>query len=191
MAILEVLTYPNPTLKKRALPVDKVTEELVQLAHDMLETMYNAPGVGLAANQVGVLKRLIVIDTRSKLEDGSLDEDAMTELERKVNYPLIIFNPVIKMKEGEICYEEGCLSVPGFLEEVERAEYVEVGGLNERGEEVLIKTDGLLSICLQHEMDHLEGYLFIDRLSMVRRNMIKSKIKKFGYPDKKERAAVL
>ncbi len=186
MALLEILTYPNPLLKRKSVPVDEVTPELTKLSEDMLETMYDAPGIGLAAPQVAELIRLLVIDTRLYDDEGNVREDEMTELERKVSYPITIFNPDIYLKEGETTYEEGCLSVPGYTETVERAKYIEVRGLDKFGKPLEIKTDGLLAICFQHEMDHLEGKLFIDRISFVKSNRIKSKIKKFGYPDADE-----
>ncbi len=181
MAILEIHTFPDPILKKKAEPVKKVTAELAQLAADMLETMYAAPGVGLAANQVGRAIRLIVIDTRPTDHDGNVIEERMTALEREVKYPLVLFNPEIVVQKGGTSWDEGCLSVPGYVENVKRPEYVEIKALNEKGEPVEIKTDGLLAICIQHEIDHLEGKLFLDRLSPIKRNMIKSKIKKNGY----------
>ncbi len=186
MAKLEIRTFPDEVLKKVAKPVTKVTPELAKLADDMLETMYDAPGVGLAAPQVGQSVRLIVIDTRYRGDDGSMDASDLTELEKKVSLPLRLFNPVIVKKEGNTSYEEGCLSVPGFVELVKRSEYVEVEALNEKGEKIKIATDGLLSICLQHEVDHLDGKLFIDRLSTVKKTLIKSKIRKHGYPTEEE-----
>jgi peptide deformylase len=183
MAILEIRTFPDPVLKKKAEPVKKVTPQLAKLAEDMLETMYAAPGVGLAANQIGITIRLVVIDTRPTDEDGKVIEDRMTALEREVKFPLILFNPEIIVQKGGTSWEEGCLSVPGYIEDVKRPEYVEIKALNEKGEVIEIKTDGLLAICIQHEIDHLDGKLFLDRLSPIKRNMIKSKIKKNGYSD--------
>lgn len=181
MAILDIKTYPEPVLKQVAKPIDKITPEHATLANDMLETMYAAPGVGLAAPQVGQSIRLVVIDTRLRDETGRVDETDMTELEKKVSFPLRLINPIITNKDGKTTFEEGCLSVPGFLEKVQRANYVEFEALTPEGEKLQIKTDGLLAICIQHEIDHLDGKLFIDRLSTVKRNLIKSKIKKHGY----------
>lgn len=183
MAILEILKFPDARLKRKSLAVDKVTPEYQKLAQDMLETMYAAPGIGLAAPQVGVLIRMLVIDTRPTDDNEQVIEEDMTELERKVNFPVVIFNPEIVAKEGSTTYEEGCLSVPGFTEEVKRANYVEAHGLDINGNKLVIKTDGLLAICLQHELDHLEGKLFIDRISFLKSERIKSKIKKYGYPE--------
>jgi peptide deformylase len=191
MAILEICTFPNPVLKKKAQVVKKITPELLELAQNMLETMYAAPGVGLAANQVGVLHRLVVIDTRPTDKEGHVIEDRMTPLEREVKYPLIVFNPEIIVSKGSSSFEEGCLSVPGYTEDVKRPEYVEFKYMNEHGETVEIKTDGLLATCIQHEIDHLDGKLFLDRLSTIKRNMIKSKIKKNGYDTKEESHSAL
>lgn len=179
--ILEILKFPDPRLRKKAKPVSEVTPELKTLAENMLETMYQFRGIGLAATQVGQEVRLLVMDTRPK-ENGRYKIEDMTELEQAVPQPIILFNPEIVASEGETTFDEGCLSVPGYYETVSRFDYVEVKGLNEHGDEIIIKTDGLLSICLQHEMDHLDGKLFIDRLSVIRANRLKNKIKKNGYP---------
>ncbi len=186
MAILEILKFPDPRLKKVSLPVDKVTPELVQLADNMLETMYASHGIGLAAPQVGELIRLLVIDTRPRDVEGRYDIKDQGELESLVEQPIVIFNPQIIKSEGKVTFDEGCLSVPTFYETVERAQYVEVQGLGRDGKSYVIKTDGLLAICLQHEMDHLDGKLFIDRISFVKSNRIKNKIKKYGYPSRDE-----
>lgn len=186
MALLEILKYPDPKLRRKCKPVTKVTAELQQFAKDMLETMYDSNGIGLAAAQVDNLNRLIVIDTR-KPEDEDAKETRYelggeTELERTIEQPLILFNPVVVKKQGKTTFNEGCLSVPSYYEVVERALYVEVEALNIDGKKILIKTDGLLAICIQHEIDHLDGKLFIDRLSPIKSARVKSKIKKFGYP---------
>lgn len=186
--VLEILKYPDPRLRKKGVAVTEVTPELKKLAEDMIETMYAARGIGLAAPQVGQSIRLLVIDTRPRDEDGEIDESAMTELERQIPQPLIVFNPEIVVAREKTTYEEGCLSVPGYYETVERSLYVEVKYLDINGQEQLIKTDGLLAICLQHEMDHLEGKLFIDRLSFVKSNRIKNRIQKHGYPTPDEAA---
>ncbi len=184
--ILEILTYPNPKLRELSKPVKEVTEELVQYSKDMLETMYEARGVGLAAPQVGRLERMIVIDTRPHDEEGKPTDEGMTDLEKAVEYPLVLINPEVKVKKGKTIYGEGCLSVPGFVENVERAEYIEAEYLNTKGEKVTVKVDGLLAICIQHEIDHLDGKLFIDRLSFLKSNRIKDRIKKFGYEKDQE-----
>jgi peptide deformylase len=179
--LLEILTFPNPKLRELSKPVKQVTEELIEYSKHMVETMYDSRGVGLAAPQVGRLDRMIVIDTRPHDENGLPTEEGMTELEKAYQYPLVLINPEIKVKTGKTVYGEGCLSVPGYVEDVERAEYVEAEYLNTKGEKLIIKTDGLLAICIQHEIDHLDGKLFIDRLSFLKSNRIKDRIKKFGY----------
>ena len=126
----------------------------------MIETMYAARGIGLAAPQVGELIRMLVIDTRPRDKEGRRYQyDEMTELEKAVIRPLVLINPVIVKGEGKTTFDEGCLSIPGYYETVERFNYIEMKALNEKGEEILVKTDGLLAICMQHEMDHLEGTL--------------------------------
>ncbi|MFK8139230.1 MAG: peptide deformylase [Bdellovibrionales bacterium] len=181
MAKLEVITWPNPILKKMSTKIDDVDGELQQLAEDMLETMYDAPGVGLAAPQIGKNIRMIVVDTRSKDEAGNFTLEDMTELEQKLDYPLVLINPVVTKTEGKIKWEEGCLSVPGYTEQVDRAAYVEVTALDKNGKELNFAADSLTGVCIQHEIDHLDGKVFIERLSTIRRNRLTSKIKKYGY----------
>lgn len=182
MAILEILKFPDPRLRKKGKPVDKVTPELQQLAKDMLETMYSFKGIGLAAAQVDRQIRLLVCDTRPR-ENGRYSIEDMTELEQKVTQPLVLFNPEIVGKKGKTTYDEGCLSVPTYYETVERFDEITVRALDIDGEQIEFTTDGLLAICIQHEIDHLDGKLFIDRLSPIKSARLKSKIKKFGYPD--------
>ena len=182
MAILEVLKFPDPRLRKKGVAVKSVTAELKTLAQNMLETMYSFNGIGLASAQVDQQVRLIVLDTRPR-ENGRYKPEEMTELEQTVVQPLTIFNPVITKKEGKTTYDEGCLSVPTYFETVDRYNLIEVTGLDIDGKQIKFTTDGLLAICIQHEIDHLDGKLFIDRLSPVKSMRIKSKIKKFGYPD--------
>lgn len=190
---LNILTYPNPLLREVSLPVKKFDQELKNLVKDMLETMYDANGIGLAAPQVGQLLRLLVIDTRPKLsekdlEDSRYENDAQTELESKIKQPLVLINPEIIKGHGKTTFDEGCLSVPSFFETVERFDEVEVKAFDIDGKEFRFKTDGLLAICIQHEMDHLEGTLFIDHISFTKSNKIKNQIKKNGYPTKEELA---
>ena len=161
MAILNVLHYPDPRLRKKALSVENVDSEIKQLVDDMFETMYQAPGIGLAATQANVQKRVIVID---------ISED-------KSN-PLCLINPEIISSDGEEEMEEGCLSVPGIYEKVTRADRITVRALNREGESFEMQTDGLLSVCIQHEMDHLEGKLFVDYLSDLKRQRIRKKLEK-------------
>jgi peptide deformylase len=187
MAILEVLTFPNPILREVSVLVKNFDSKLKQLADDMIETMYHSKGIGLAAPQVGALSRVLVIDTRPRNDGGQrYKPEDMTELEKGFDQPLIIVNPVIVKGEGKTTFDEGCLSVPGYFETVERYLYIEVKAQDLKGREFLIKTDGLLAICLQHEMDHLEGTLFIDHLSFLKSQKIKTQIKKHGYPPKKD-----
>ena len=191
MAVLDVLKFPDPRLRHKGNFVDKISPELKRLAEDMLETMYKYNGVGLAAIQVAHPVRLLVADTSSELsEDKEEDSRYQTsslkkDLVAKVKQPLILFNPEIVKKEGTVLFPEGCLSFPSYFAEVKRAEVVEVRALNEKEEEILVKTDGLLSICLQHEVDHLDGRLFIDHLSPIKAQRLREEIKKNGYPESK------
>ncbi len=186
MALLEILRFPDPRLREISKPIKKVSPDLKSLADDLVETMYASKGIGLAAPQVGNLVRLIAVDTRPR-KDGRYEIEEMTEMEKTFSYPIVLFNPRIIKAEGKTTFEEGCLSVPSFFEIVQRASLVEVHGLDREGKEVKIVTDGLLAICLQHEMDHLDGKLFIDHLSLIKSTRIKNKIKKEGYPEKTSR----
>ncbi|HXX56540.1 MAG TPA: peptide deformylase [Thermodesulfovibrionales bacterium] len=164
MALLEIKTYPEKVLARKASPVDKINGTLQRLCDDMIETMYAAPGVGLAAPQVGVSQRLIVIDV-SHREDETI--------------PLIVLiNPEIAHTEGEVESEEGCLSLPGYVTTVKRAESVVVRGLNREGNLIEIEGKGLLSRALQHEIDHLNGRLLIDRISSIKREFFKKRFQK-------------
>lgn len=184
---LEILTYPNPLLREVSEPVKEFGPELKKLVADMLETMYEANGIGLAAAQVGRLIQLLVIDTRPRdLENSRDDNEDQTKSEIKIKQPLILINPEIIKGEGKTNYDEGCLSVPSFFETVERFEKVEVKAFDTNGKEFRLVTDGLLAICIQHEMDHLIGSLFIDHISFTKSSKIKSQIKKSGYPTKEE-----
>ncbi|WP_455206372.1 peptide deformylase [Kaarinaea lacus] len=161
MAILNILHYPDPRLRQKALPVESVDNEIKQLVEDMFETMYQAPGIGLAATQADIQKRIIVID---------ISED-------KSN-PLCFINPEIISSDGEEEMEEGCLSVPGIYEKVSRADHIKVRALDRNGQSFEIEADGLLSVCIQHEMDHLEGKLFVDYLSELKRQRIRKRLEK-------------
>lgn len=162
MARLEILEFPDPRLRQVAKPVTEVTDELRTLVDDMFETMYEAPGVGLAATQVNVHERIVVID---------VSEDQ--------NEPLVFINPEIEVLEEEIHqYDEGCLSVPGFYETVERPRRVRVKALDREGEPFAMEAEGLLAVCIQHEVDHLDGKLFVDYISPLKRNRIRSKLEK-------------
>jgi peptide deformylase len=185
--ILEVLKYPDPRLREVSKPVTEFNQSLAQLASDMLETMYQENGVGLAAPQVGHLLRMLVVDTRPRDTGGRYEENQMQPLEALVEQPLVIINPQIVQADGSTTYDEGCLSVPSFYETVERRKVIHLKYNDVTGKECLLQADGLLSICIQHEMDHLEGTLFIDHLSFIKSSKIKNHIKKFGYPPKKSR----
>ncbi|WP_425407459.1 peptide deformylase [Hwanghaeella sp.] len=164
MAILPILVAPHPVLKTKCKPVDEVTPELAKLMDDMLETMYDAPGIGLAAPQVGVSKRILVIDVARQDEDPQ---------------PLKMANPEIIWESEELgVYEEGCLSFPEQYAEVQRPARVKVRYLDQNNEAQELDADGLLATCIQHEMDHLEGIVFVDHLSTLKRNMILRKMKK-------------
>lgn len=185
--ILEILTYPDARLREISQPVTKFDAELKELYENMIATMYDARGIGLAAPQVGELKRMVVIDTRPRDEKGRrYNYDEMTELEKKVPQPLILINPVVESGEGKTTFDEGCLSIPGYYETVERYNKIVMKAQDLSGQEYRIETDGLLAICMQHELDHLEGKLFIDRLSFLKGKKIKDQIKKLGYPAKKD-----
>jgi len=161
MALLEIIEYPDPRLRTVAAPVEAVDDAIRELAGAMLESMYAAPGIGLAATQVDVHKRLLVID---------LTEDQ--------SEPLVFINPEILESEGSIKSDEGCLSVPEIYEAVERAEHIRVRALNREGEAFEMEAEGLLAVCIQHEMDHLEGKLFVDYLSEMKRQRLKKKLAK-------------
>ena len=162
MALLEILTAPDPVLKQKAEPVDEVNDEIRTLLDDMLETMYDAPGIGLAAPQIGVLKNVIVVDVHEEGEDPK---------------PLKMVNPEVTWSSEDMgTYEEGCLSVPQSYSEVERPAQIKVTYLDENGAKMDLEADGLLATCIQHELDHLNGKLFIDYLSKLKRDRV---VKKF------------
>ncbi|WP_341326367.1 peptide deformylase [Methylotuvimicrobium sp. KM2] len=161
MSILTILEFPDERLRKKAAPVETVDADIGKLVDDMFETMYEARGVGLAATQVNVHKRVIVIDVSEEKKS-----------------PLCLINPEILAKDGIEETEEGCLSVPGFFETVKRAEHIKVRALNRDGESFEFEAEDLLAVCVQHEMDHLEGKLFVDYISPLKRQMIKKKLNK-------------
>lgn len=161
MALLPILRYPDPRLHKIAAPVERVDESIRKLAADMAETMYEAPGIGLAATQVDVHKQVIVIDV-------SEDKSKL----------LTLINPEILELAGEQVCEEGCLSVPGIYEKVSRAERVKVRALNLQGESFTLEAEGLLAVCIQHEIDHLLGKVFVEHLSRLKQTRIKSRLAK-------------
>ena len=162
MGLLPIVKYGDPVLRKKTSPVPHIEDDLLHTIEDMFRTMYAAPGIGLAANQVGIPQCFAVID----LQPGG---------ERR---PMAIINPVIEERSGYLDEEEGCLSIPGFAAKVKRAAKVRVRALNEHGLPVMIEAEGLMARCLQHEIDHLNGKLYIDRLSFIRRHRIKREIER-------------
>jgi peptide deformylase len=161
MATLEILHFPDPRLRKTARPVGRVDDQIRQTVDNLYETMYGAPGIGLAATQVNIQKRIIVID----ISEGK-------------NQPLCLINPQILERSGEEEMEEGCLSVPGFFEPVRRAERVRARALDREGQAFEVETEGLLAVCIQHEIDHLDGKLFVDYLSPLKRQRIRARLEK-------------
>ncbi|KTF10934.1 peptide deformylase [Pseudoalteromonas sp. H105] len=161
MARLEVLRFPDERLRTVAQDVTNVDDEVRQIVKDMLETMYDENGIGLAATQVDIHRRIVVIDVSEERDE-----------------PIVLINPVISKQDGKTVSEEGCLSVPHSYAKVDRAETVTVTALNEKGEEYSLDADELLAICIQHELDHLKGKLFIDYLSPLKRQRIRKKLEK-------------
>jgi peptide deformylase len=161
MPMLDILEFPDPRLRTKAKPVTQVDDALRALIDDMFETMYAAPGIGLAATQVDVHQRVVVID----VSEGK-------------DQPLVFINPEILEKAGSQVYQEGCLSVPGVYADVERADEVTVRALDRNGETFELHADGLLAVCIQHELDHLEGKVFVDYLSPLKREMVRKRLLK-------------
>lgn len=163
MAILEIKKFPEKILKQKTSDIENIDTDIQKLIDNMIETMHSARGLGLAANQVGISKRLCVIDLSLKEAEVPI---------------IVLLNPLIVEKEGNLDAEEGCLSIPGYLTSIKRAEKVFVKGLNREGKELSIEADGLLARALQHEIDHLNGLLFIDRMSPIKREFFKRRYKK-------------
>ena len=161
MALLEILHFPDPALRNKAKPVAHVDESVRQLIDDMLETMYEAPGIGLAAIQVGVDKRVITVD-----------------VSKDRNEPYCLVNPEVIEAEGEVETEEGCLSVPEYYDTVTRPGQIKVRALDREGETIEFEADGMLAVCIQHEIDHLDGKLFVDYLSQLKQRRLRKKMKK-------------
>jgi peptide deformylase len=177
MAIRPILTLPDPLLRRQSTPVEQIDERIRTLVADMFETMYDAPGIGLAAIQIGVPKRVVVLDVSSKKDD----EDPA---------PLVLINPRITWSSDDVrAYQEGCLSIPEYYEDVERPDRVRVAFLDHDGAERQIEADGLLATAIQHEIDHLDGVLFIDHLSRLKRERVVKKFAKAARRDSEERAA--
>lgn len=165
MAVLEILQFPDPTLRRVAETIPRVDERIFRLAQDMAETMYRAPGIGLAAPQVGVSERLIVVDLSAGERPGEL---------------ITVINPEILCREGDVRMEEGCLSVPDLRETVSRCRRVVVRGTDVEGRPLEIEGEDLLAVALQHEIDHLDGILFLDHLSQLKRSRYVSRVRKGG-----------
>ena len=163
MAKLDILHFPDPRLRTKAAPVEEVSDAIRVLVADMLETMYDAPGIGLAATQINVHQQIVVID---------VSEDK--------NEPYCFINPKIMQRDGEEISEEGCLSVPEYYAEVERAENITVKALDRDGKEFELEADGLLAVCVQHELDHLKGKLFVDYLSPLKQKRLQKKFAKLA-----------
>ncbi len=161
MAFLPILEFPDPRLRTQAQPISHFDDALLRLIDDMFETMYAAPGIGLAASQVNVHKQLLVLD-----------------VSEEKNRQLVLINPKIISREGSQTYQEGCLSVPGIYADVDRADSIVVESLDRHGKPQHIEADGLLAVCIQHEMDHLIGKLFVDYLSPLKREMVRKKLEK-------------
>lgn len=161
MAKLTILEFPDPRLRTKAALVEAVDDELNALVDDMFETMYAAPGIGLAATQVDVHRRFLVADVSADQSD-----------------PHVFINPTLVEKDGVTVTEEGCLSVPGYYEPVQRAEHIRVRYLDRKGDEVEMEAEGLLAVCVQHEIDHLDGKLFVDYLSEAKRSRIRKRLEK-------------
>jgi len=159
MALLNIIRFPDSRLRTKAVPVTDVSDGIRDFLNDMLETMYNAPGIGLAATQVNVHQQIVVID-----------------ISEEKNQPYFFINPVITKKDGEEISEEGCLSVPEYYAEVKRAETVTVEALDRNGEKFTLDAEGLLAVCIQHELDHLKGKLFIDYLSPLKQKRLRKKL---------------
>ncbi len=176
MGLLDILIYPDPRLRQKCEAVEKVTDEIRKTLDDMAETMYDAPGIGLAASQVGVMQRLIVVDI------GERDNEDRRAEKGKGNPSKLykVINPTITARAGKAEGEEGCLSLPDIKETIKRSEQVTVEGIDENGRPIKIEADGLLAVCFQHEIDHLDGVLFIDHLSRLKRELMKSKLKRLA-----------
>jgi len=184
MALRKILTYPDPFLRKKCAPVEEIDGEVLELLDDMAETMYGARGVGLAASQIGVDKRVVVIDIspRNTGADEEVEEGEEDVAEEETEYEgpglIELINPEIISSEGQVIAEEACLSIPGFTSDVRRKQRVVIEACNREGQLIEIEASELLARVFQHEIDHLDGVLFIDRLSRLKRELIKRKIEK-------------
>lgn len=190
MALRKILTYPDPFLRKKCAPVEEIDGEVLELLDDMAETMYGARGVGLAASQIGVDKRVVVIDISPRNTGADEEGEGEDEEEEGPEYEgpglIELINPEIISSEGEVIAEEACLSIPGFTSDVKRKQRVVIEAYNREGQLVEIEASELLARVFQHEIDHLDGILFIDRLSRLKRELVKRKIEKvFGKEEKR------
>jgi len=182
LARLKIQTFPDVVLSQVAQPFERVEKDVRRLVDDMLETMYNAPGVGLAANQVGILKRILVVDTGFEMEDlpedGSVPEGAEVVAGALISNkkPIVVINPEIVLKEAKIVFSEGCLSVPGFNAEVTRSDKIKIRYLDVDGVARELRAEGFQAVAFQHEIDHLDGKLFIDRLNPLKKKMVKRRL---------------
>jgi len=163
MAIRTILHYPDPRLRQKGLPIERVTPEIERLIEDMAETMYAAPGVGLAATQIGELYRLFLVDIAGEDEPSNL---------------MVFINPEITAKEGEQCGPEGCLSFPGIAEDIKRAAKIKVRAQDRKGEPFELSAEGLLAVAIQHENDHLDGVLMIDKMGILKKRIVQRKMQK-------------
>jgi peptide deformylase len=188
VAKLKIYTYPDAVLAQKAKPIARLDKSYYQTTDNMLETMYDAPGIGLAANQVGILERFVVIDVDYEYGDPETgipytEEEMETMHDSGVivrKNPIVLYNPRIIYKEGTTTYPEGCLSVPDFRSDVKRAEKVKVEYQDVDGLTKTLAADGVLAVCIQHELDHLDGKLFIDRIDPFQADIVKKKIMKTG-----------
>jgi len=178
MAVRTVRIWPDPALKEIALPVEKVTDEVRALVRDLWDTMYQENGIGLAATQIGVTQRVLVIDLDPRGESQADEELAEELAEWGFTGPTAFINPNIVSGDGTIVFEEGCLSVPGINEEVTRKDHVVVEALNDKGEPFRVEAHGLFAVAVQHETDHLDGKVFVDYLSKLKRDVIRRKMER-------------
>ncbi|MEM7461204.1 MAG: peptide deformylase [Pseudomonadota bacterium] len=193
MAIREIIHLPDPVLRETSKPVERIDEDVLRLLDDMAETMYDAPGIGLAAIQIGIPLRLVTIDVSKRQDEEESDEDeensessgtepaAKEEVEDHPRETIFMINPkILKFEDTPSTYEEGCLSIPDFFADVERPAGCTVSYLDRQGEEQIVDATGILSTCVQHELDHLDGLLFIDKLSRLKRDMVVRKFTKIA-----------
>lgn len=180
MTIREIIKLPDPVLRRTSSEIETVDDDVRRLLDDMLQTMYDAPGIGLAAVQIGVPKRIITIDTSARDEDGDEDDEAPGDFSQSVGArPLYLINPkILTSSDDRSIYEEGCLSIPDYFADVERPAKVQVQYVDYDGKQQVLDAEGILATCIQHEIDHLDGVLFIDYLSKLKRDLVVRKFSK-------------